>query len=220
MTEPAAVSPAALADTVRTWVRAWTVSRELDPPLAHGSGWRVEVGLPEQRRRHVFPALGDELRALGADVHEPWCFLKCLATVDALRTALPVRWRVQPQSAMMVFEGDPPTAPALPAGYALAVPADAQVPHVRVLAADGGLAADGRVVMLGDEAIIDRIGTDAAHRRRGLGTAVMCALHAIARERGARRGLLVATQQGRALYETLGWRTIAPYASAVVAAEA
>lgn len=220
MTEPAFAPPSDLADTVRTWVRAWTVSRELDPPRAHGSGWRVEVGLPEQRRRHVFPALGEDLRTLGADVREPWCFLKCLTTVDALRAALPARWSLQPQSAMMVFEGAPPAPPALPAGYTLDVPVEAPVPHVRVLAADGALAADGRVVMVGDEAIIDRIGTDAAHRRRGLGTAVMCALHAIARERGARRGLLVATQQGQALYETLGWRAIAPYASAVVAAEA
>jgi len=218
MTEPAFASPSGLADTVRTWVRAWTVSRELDPPRPHGSGWRVEVGWPEQQRRHVFPALGDDLRALGADVREPWCFVKCLATADTLRAALPARWHVQPQSAMMVFEGEPPAAPALPAGYALDVPADAPVPHVRVLAADGSLAADGRLVMLGEEAIIDRIGTDAAHRRRGLGSAVMCALHAIARERSARRGLLVATQQGQALYETLGWRVIAPYASAVVPA--
>jgi len=220
MTEPAAAIPPDLADTLRTWVRAWTISRELDPPLAHGSGWRVDVGLPEQRRRHVFPEIGDDLRALGAHEHEPWCYIKCLAPVDALRAALPARWSVQPQSAMMVFEGEAPAGEALPAGYALDVPADARVPHVRIRAADGGLAADGRLVMMGDVAIIDRIGTDAAHRRRGLGAAVMRALHAIARERGARRGLLVATQQGQALYETLGWRVIAPYASAVVAAEA
>jgi len=43
MTEPAFASPSGLADTVRTWVRAWTVSRELDPPRPHGSGWRVEA---------------------------------------------------------------------------------------------------------------------------------------------------------------------------------
>ncbi|MDO3701713.1 GNAT family N-acetyltransferase [Micromonospora sp. C28SCA-DRY-2] len=46
---------------------------------------------------------------------------------------------------------------------------------------------------------------DLAHRRRGLGSVVMAALHRHAARRGARTGILVATDEGRALYQRLGW---------------
>ncbi|AZS73665.1 hypothetical protein DDE74_24345 [Streptomyces lydicus] len=50
------------------------------------------------------------------------------------------------------------------------------------------------------------IGTEPAHQRRGLGRAVMAALAGRAVERGARQGVLVASPDGRALYEAMGWR--------------
>lgn len=65
-------------------------------------------------------------------------------------------------------------------------------------------------------AIYDRIVTEPAHQRRGLGRAVMHALQAIARAHGRHANVLVASAQGRALYETLGWRLHAPWATAVI----
>lgn len=73
----------------------------------------------------------------------------------------------------------------------------------RVLAAKGHLALSGE----GDaDAVADRIFTVPAHRRRGLGAVVMTALTTAARERGAQTGLLVASAEGRQLYERLGWK--------------
>jgi GNAT superfamily N-acetyltransferase len=87
---------------------------------------------------------------------------------------------------------------------------------VRALAQSGELAAIGRIVRIGEFAIFDRIETDATHRRRGLGRAVMKKLEMIAREGGATRGVLVATADGRSLYESMGWELHSLYATATI----
>ncbi|MFJ4906032.1 GNAT family N-acetyltransferase [Streptomyces sp. NPDC093249] len=56
----------------------------------------------------------------------------------------------------------------------------------------------------------DRIETDPAHRRRGLGSNVMLTLEAAAAQAGAGTGVLAATVDGLALYDSLGWRHRGP----------
>jgi len=218
--------PSAAADRSETaellclWVQGWAASRRLPPPVAHRDGWRIEVGRPQQTRRHVFPLISPALRALGEAIVEPWSYLKACKTADELRAALPARWTVEEQTHFMRFDGPPPLpAPALPDGYVLDVVTQGPLAEARVLAADGTLAAAGHAAVVEDAAIFDRISTDAGHRRRGLGRAVMCALDATSRTLGARRGLLAATADGHAMYRTLGWRVQAPYASAVIVGE-
>jgi GNAT superfamily N-acetyltransferase len=70
-------------------------------------------------------------------------------------------------------------------------------------------AASGWAAVVGTDAVADRIETAEEHRRKGLGTAVMSALASEAVRMGAKHGILVASAAGRALYETLGWHTIA-----------
>jgi predicted DCC family thiol-disulfide oxidoreductase YuxK len=53
------------------------------------------------------------------------------------------------------------------------------------------------------------------HQRRGLGTAVMAALTTAAMGLEAATGILGATEQGRALYEALGWAVAGPLSSFV-----
>ncbi|MEP6504695.1 MAG: GNAT family N-acetyltransferase [Betaproteobacteria bacterium] len=205
------------AELLKTWIQGWAISRACAPPVADGPGWRVEVGAPDQLRRHVFAGDCATLRALGDTVVEPAVWLKACMSIDALRAIVPPRWTVRTEpSYFMRFEGAPPLAGPLPDGYATSLEHADGVLRVRIHAADGALAADVRVVTIGEHAIFDRIGTDEAHRRRGLGRALMAALHATARERGATRGLLAATQAGHALYMTLGWTVQSPYASAVI----
>lgn len=67
------------------------------------------------------------------------------------------------------------------------------------------VAARGRVAVVGSYAILDRIFTSPDCRRQGLGTFVTRALIAIALEQDVEEGLLVATGDGRELYEYLGW---------------
>ncbi|TDE09531.1 N-acetyltransferase [Jiangella asiatica] len=103
-------------------------------------------------------------------------------------------------------------APEPPAGYDVALSGRDSVLVAEVVTDDGvadGLAAKGHLAISGDagqDAVADRIFTLPRHRRRGLGSVVMGALTAAAAQRGARTGLLVASGEGRRLYERLGWR--------------
>jgi GNAT superfamily N-acetyltransferase len=211
--------PSETAALLRLWVEGWAASRGVPPPVAHSDGWRIEVGRPQQKRRHVFPRISRALHALGETVLEPWSYLKACATVDELRAALPTHWHVEAQTYFMRFDGPPPPGPALPGGYELDVATQGRLAVARVLAADGSVAAAGHVAVVEDAAIFDRISTDAAHRRRGLGRAVMCALDAASRTLAARRGLLGATADGYAMYRTLGWHVQSPLVSGVIVGE-
>lgn len=87
------------------------------------------------------------------------------------------------------------------------------------VATDGGLlqvrllhgtdpAASGQVGLVEGWAVPDLITTERAHRRRGLGGALMTLLADAARDRGATDGALVASEEGRLLYRTLGWHLV------------
>lgn len=202
---------------VKAWVRGWTIARETAPPVRDGGGWRVDVGWPEQRTRYVFAALGDGIRRLGETIREPWVFLKACAPPDALRACLDPRWSVRPPGFFMTCEGWMTTGTAaLGDGYTLDLAADRAVPVARIVDAAGATVCIGRLARVDGFAVYDRIETHPDHRRRGLARAVMKALETAARARGATRGLLVATADGRALYESLGWRLHSLYATAVI----
>ena len=202
------------------WIRGWALARELAPPVPHADGFHIDVGMPRQASRYVFPHPSPVLAELGAAITQPWVYLKARATSEQLRALLPARWRIEPLHYMMTcdaraFPGDG----ALPPGYVLQVDdvvAQTGNAHARVLAPDGELAAAGHIALDEHLAIYDRIVTEAAHQRRGLGRAVMHALQALARAHGRHAGVLVATDEGRCLYETLGWQLHAPWAGAVI----
>ena len=129
--------PAETAALLRLWVLGWAASRGVPPPVAHADGWRLEVGVPQETRRHVFPHISPALRALGQAIREPWSHLKACATADELRAALPAHWTVEAQTYFMRFEGPPRPAPALPGGYGIEVATQGHLGVARVLAADG-----------------------------------------------------------------------------------
>jgi GNAT superfamily N-acetyltransferase len=201
------------------WIRGWARTREVAPPVRHADGYRIDVGLPRQAARYVFQRPSPTLRDLGRRIAQPWVFLKACATADELHALLPEPWQMQPDGFMMTCDDAPFRGGALARGYALRIDDAAAVTgraHVQVLADDGTLAAEGHLALDERLAIYDRIGTDPAHRRRGLGAAVMQSLQALARAHGRHAGVLVATPMGRALYESLGWRVHAPWATAVI----
>jgi GNAT superfamily N-acetyltransferase len=208
------------ADIFMAWIRGWALTREVGPPVAHADGFRIDVGMPRQVARYVFARPSPTLRELATTIATPWVFLKACATGDELRALLPAPWALQPDGFMMVC-GDAPFKghAALPAGYTQRVDDAGARPrrvHVAIHAPDGTLAASGHLALDQRHAIYDRIVTDAAHQRRGLGRAVMHALQACSHAHGRHAGALVATPAGRALYESLGWRLHAPWATAVI----
>ncbi|WP_326956986.1 MULTISPECIES: GNAT family N-acetyltransferase [unclassified Arthrobacter] len=77
--------------------------------------------------------------------------------------------------------------------------------HHAVVYAGDEVAASGRVFVVGHTAIFDKIITEPAYKRRGLGSFIMRALAAQAFEHDVDTGLLLASLDGQKLYSHLGW---------------
>ncbi|MFJ6083574.1 GNAT family N-acetyltransferase [Streptomyces sp. NPDC092369] len=207
-------------DLVRAWVDGWVLSRGAAPPVEEPWGWSVDVGQVEQVSRRV---LGD----IGADVEEAvvrkvadsvtgyGVWLKVFADPALVRGWLGPGWWIDPEPGFLMsvpLTRDAP--PAAPDGYRLRTWSRGPVTQAVVTAPDGALAARGQVGVSGATAVVDRVETAEAHRRKGLGGLVVRTLQATAAEQGARTGVLAGTPDGRALYEHLGWTTTALLTSA------
>ncbi|MEV0613752.1 GNAT family N-acetyltransferase [Nonomuraea sp. NPDC050404] len=178
----------------------------------------MDVGLPGHVARHIVAAPTPEiLHGLVSSISTPGTWLKLCAPVQAVAPLLPPRWSVQAPEFMMTVRlaGE---APPPPPGYHLAVTTRAGVTAVRLLTAAREVAARGQFAVAGTTAVVDKVETAPDHRRRGLGTTVMTTIAATAASVGARTGVLVATAEGQALYETLGWTLHTPMTAAVLTA--
>lgn len=201
-------------EVVMAWGRGWTVCRGTPGPVVVPGGFRVEVGQPGHRERtvlHTYDA--DTLRRFGRDSTRPGAWIKIMGAPEVLRTTLSDDWTVTVVNHLMTvpFEA---TSVAPPAGYELRAETGGERVTVTVLAPDGSTAAYGTLAPAGGFGTIDRVGTEPAYRRRGLGSLVMRSLGVEAARRGLRTGILVATEEGRALYQALGWTVRSPVAAA------
>lgn len=200
-----------------TWLKGWTLSRSTPGPVPHGSGWRVDVGWEEQRLRYVFSGITDELRQLGQSITGPFIFLKAAVPADELQAALPSNWVIQPQGYFMAIDGPMhSTRQNLPPGYTLHIETSAPVTTVRIVSAPGEVASVGHCVVMDGYVIYDRIDTLPEHRRLGLASAVLTALEKQIGKPAGLKGLLMATAEGKCLYESLGWKLQALYSTAVI----
>jgi GNAT superfamily N-acetyltransferase len=159
--------------------------------------------------------MGEGLKELARTIHQPRQFVKVCDTAEALRAALPALWTIHAPSHVMHANGIMPRR-QLADGYAIAIEQSGAVTSVRIVTDTGNLAASGYGAETDGAFVYDRIVTEAQHRRKGLGHVVMQTLHEARRNPNSVE-LLVATDEGRALYETLGWGKIASYASASIA---
>jgi predicted GNAT family acetyltransferase len=107
---------------------------------------------------------------------------------------------------------------ALPPGYRIEMLASGATTSVRITGETGELAASGYATEAGGVFLYDRIVTEIDHRRRGLGSAVMSALAGV-RQSAASVPVLVATEDGRALYTQLGWTLHTPFSTACIPPE-
>ena len=197
------------------WLRARSIARGLPLPVADHGGWRVDTGHPDELRRHVFARPCAGLRELALFIGEPGVFLKLAGAPDSLLALLTPRWELDKVRWMMSCATFAPPSRPLAPGYRLAVTSDGPVTVARIVAEDGALAASGYAAEEGGYFVYDRIVTEAAHGRKGLGSHVMAALRG-ARQSLLSRQVLVATDEGRVLYSALGWHVVAPFATARV----
>ena len=199
-----------MARTGRQWVEGWAVARRLPRPVDVPWGLRIDVGQPAQTVRHVLlDTDAATARDLVASIAEPTTCVKAFLPLDAMRPWFPPAWEPVDPCFLMAVDLRPSPA-RTPDGYTAAVETADGVVSVRVETADGDLAASGLAGLTGTACVYDQIVTEQAHQRRGLGTVVMGLLTDAALAAGATEGVLGATVPGRALYETLGWKVLAP----------
>ena len=203
---------------VEAWLTARSISRGLPWPVADHGGLRVDSNQLEEHRRYIFAQPGEGLRQLGAEVEEPFVHIKLCRPAAQLMGLLPDRWKLLSDHFMLVWD-EPSAAVSLPDGYTLAVAYEGDVVVATINDAAGELAAYGRAVEHGGAFIFDQIRTEEAHRRRGLGSALMGALLST-RKSSASRPILTATHDGRALYHRLGFRDYCHWPTAVIPAVA
>ncbi|MBT2386698.1 GNAT family N-acetyltransferase [Streptomyces sp. ISL-11] len=206
-----------IPELVQTWVSGWTVSRRTPRPVDKPWGLYVDVGAPDHVGRHVLPDAEElAVRAAAASVTVPYTWLKVPMPPEEAGQWLPRGWVVDKEESGHLMALDLRTTnPTAPAGYTASLEVRHGVTHVEVRDAAGDLAAKGQMAVLGPATVVDRVVTEEAHRRRGLGAFVMRTLADRAAADGATLGVLGATDDGRALYETLGWTCHAPLAACV-----
>lgn len=102
-------------------------------------------------------------------------------------------------------------------GYRIEAKQVSMVVEARIFSETGALAASGCAAETQGAFIYDRIVTAPEHRRKGLGRALMRTLHDARRHHGTPE-LLVATEDSRALYATIGWETFSAYSTASIVA--
>jgi GNAT superfamily N-acetyltransferase len=198
------------------WLTGWSLARGLPLPQPYGGGLVVEVGWPEQVRRHVFGEAGESLQACAAAIHAPFIYIKAAVEPALLRRVLTPDWQIEPPRYLMYCPKAMTPAGPPPAGYTAQLTIDHGASVLRFTDETGQTAAIGRVVLHRGTAVFDRIETLEPHRRKGLGTSLMCTLDTLADQASISERLLVATEAGRALYQRLGWQVVAPYSTAVL----
>ncbi|MGL4313012.1 MAG: GNAT family N-acetyltransferase [Sphingomonas sp.] len=207
--------PAAL---IETFARGWAQSRALAPPLVIGGAHRIETGEPTERRRFVFPRPPIGIAEIARSIVEPHILLKAAIDPADMAKLLPDGWHVERTGTTMTCAALPDTHPSVPPTLAVELGWTGDVCQARLIDSEGTEAARGRMTPIDDWALHDTIEVAPTHRRQGLGTAIMLLLGAEARRRGITRGLLNATDAGRALYQRLGWQARAPWTTAQIRA--
>jgi GNAT superfamily N-acetyltransferase len=205
-----------LEDLVRRWQIGLSLARDWNDYTAEDGIVAVRIGEPQRMVEYVLTD-EDPVRLKRAaelalsDEHPPGASRVTVATSDPDQLSpqlesmgLEVLRLVWLMTVPLADKPEPPVR----SPYRLETELQPGIIDVRALAA-GEPAASGRMTVNGTDAVADTVSTEPAHRRRGLGRAVMGALAIEAIKQGATDGLLVASPDGLELYRALGWSTAA-----------
>ncbi|MGW3108982.1 GNAT family N-acetyltransferase [Streptomyces sp. NPDC001100] len=203
------------AEAVEAWAHGWALSRGAAEPAPSAWGFTIDVGLPQHVMRHVLTDADEPTVRKITEAAAPNVWLKAFVPPETLTPWLASGWSVSGGPSFLMSAPLRASHAEVPDGYRLRTWSRAGVTRALVRAADGAFAARAQVAVTGSTAVVDQVETDPAHRRRGLGRLVMAALADVAAGQGPAVGVLGATADGRALYERIGWRVLAPLTSAV-----
>lgn len=192
-----------LPELLERWIQGWCLTRGIVSERA-ANGWLVHVCAETRVAEYfVVSPTGEELDQVAKLANgrtDVWVtVLGCLpkAQPDGLAVV------TYDERMMMTEMGSrtPPDGIEVKSSH-LVASAAAKV--------NGDTAARGQVAVTGSDAVFDRIGTEYAFRRQGFAGRIMIGLEHWAVSQGAETGLLMASAEGRPLYDSLGWREVAP----------
>lgn len=208
-------------DIIEKWLKGWSLSRKLPLPVPYRSGFTVDVNAPMQKKRYLFSESNDDFLQLAESIDEPWVFLKVSSAFETFKDKIPPKWEVQGDQYMMsCFHPMTVVQYSLPGDYRIEYDHYNSTHVIRIITKDRGeQAAIGRVAIVDDLAVYDQIITEQDHRRMGLASFLMKELEKIALSKGAPNNFLVATVEGRSLYESLGWEIYSAYTSIMIPPE-
>lgn len=200
---------------IEIWAFGYALTRGYPAPGPVPTGLWLDVGKPDQRGRFVLPGFDPAvLPELARSIEERDIYIEVPAPRESAVPLLPDNWTIRERAYLMTTTLATP-ALALPPGYRAATSEDGAAIRVEIRNDGGELAASGTAGLVDGHTVFDQILTQPEHRRLGLGTAVMAALTQRSLERGARHGTLIASPDGRALYQTLGWTQWSEVTSAI-----
>jgi GNAT superfamily N-acetyltransferase len=202
-------------ELLQTWITGWSACRGYETHRDSRSTSVLLADHQNQTEHFLFEPSAERFRELAAETKEDPLRVLTVVTnrmrelIDEAE-ALGLRVTDRQQSLMSAdMHGQDVEDPRPPGdGFTLERESEGACRRVTVRS-DGTFAARGSVSVVGDHAVYDRIVTEEEFRRRGLGSYVMRALTAGVLEDDVTTGLLMASADGRALYEFLGWRHLA-----------
>jgi GNAT superfamily N-acetyltransferase len=203
------------AELLQTWITGWSACRGYEPRRDARSTSVLLTDQQDQTEHFLFePTTGLFLELAAETRDDPTRVLTVVTNrmQELIDAAAPLRMRVtdRQQSLMSVDMDGQDVEDPRPPGDDFTLEREHSGACRRVtVRADGELAAHGSVSVVAEHAVYDRIVTEDGYRRRGLGSFVMRALTAGVLEDDVTSGLLMASADGRALYEFLGWRHLA-----------
>ncbi|MFG3340476.1 GNAT family N-acetyltransferase [Glycomyces sp. NPDC048151] len=203
-----------LPDLVMAWGRGRAHSRTTARPEPVEGGFRVAVGPPSTETREVFHTYTPETLAAAAErLDVPGRQIMIAGPTALLAAAVPSTWTMDDAGHLMTTEFTP-TSYTVPEDYRLLLETEGPLTVARVFHSNGDLASSARLGRDGEFGVFDKVVTAPAHQRRGLGSLMMRALTGSAHSQGMRFGLLVGSDDGRALYEHLGWHFVSDFPGA------
>lgn len=189
------------------WAFGYCAARGYARPVAAmiATALWFDAGKPDQTGRFILgDTSGEAVAAAFAAVDAPHIYVDIAAPRDAILPHIPPHWQPRDPMWLMAAGTDMPAARPTP-DFTIEIDEGADRFEAVARDADGALAARGVLGIHGAVAVYDQIVTEAQFGRRGLGSAIMAELGRRAARRGVTTRLLVATADGKALYERLGW---------------
>ena len=145
-------------DNLEKWLKGWTLSRKLSPPVKYKSGYKVDVGFESQKARYVFLKFNEDFISLANEIKDNYIFLKVCAAPEEITPVIPIHWKIQPQGYMMSCSSPMNISEvSLPDAYTIETENYNSTVFLKIFDDGGLIAATGRIVLVDDLAIYDRI---------------------------------------------------------------